>query len=226
MTHILDRPVWSALQTVHAHLGEGDERARRFMPDVSPFAATCDDSPENLAALGRLVADGKPLLMLTAGRVHLPPGMTPDRTAEGVQMVSEAEIEPMPDPRITPLGAGDIAEMLALARLTNPGPFTLRARELGGFWGIRQGGRLVAMAGERLKQPGYVELSGVCVHPDARGQGLARQLSLHVSKQIRQGGNTPYLHAFATNIAAIRLYESIGFRLRSAMDVAMIDARS
>lgn len=223
MTHILHRPIWSALQTVHTHLAEGDERAKRFAPAVSPFAASVDDTPESLASLGRLAADGKPMVFLQADPVRLPAAMTPDRIADGVQMVSEEAIEPPDDPRIVRLGPGDAAEMLELARLTNPGPFTARALDLGGFCGIRSDGRLVAMAGERLKQPGYVELSGVCVHPDARGQGLARLLSLHVAREIRQGGNTPYLHAFATNIAAIRLYETIGFRLRSTMHVAMVN---
>ena len=31
---------------------------------------------------------------------------------------------------------------------------------------------------------------------------------------IRERGETPFLHASATNTTAIRLYESIGFRLR------------
>ncbi|TGP83828.1 GNAT family N-acetyltransferase, partial [Mesorhizobium sp. M8A.F.Ca.ET.218.01.1.1] len=94
--------------------------------------------------------------------------------------------------------------------LTKPGPFTLEALSLGEFWGVKIDGRLAAMAGERMKQPGYSELSGVCSHPDFRGGGLARLLSLFVANRIVARGEVPYLHAFANNAAAIRLYESIG----------------
>ena len=80
-------------------------------------------------------------------------------------------------------------------------------------------GRLVAMAGERMRQPGWCELSGVCAHPDVRGRGLARLLSLHVADRILGRGETPYLHAYAANAAAIRLYQSIGFAVRCAMTV-------
>jgi predicted GNAT family acetyltransferase len=78
------------------------------------------------------------------------------------------------------------------------------------------------MAGERMKQEGLTELSGVCVHPDSRGEGLGRLLSLFVAGEIFARGEQPYLHAYATNARAIALYESIGFMLRTRMNVAMI----
>jgi len=87
---------------------------------------------------------------------------------------------------------------------------------------VKAGGQLVAMAGERMKQPGYSELSGVCSHPDVRGGGLGRLLSLFVANQIFARGEVPYLHAYATNAGAIKLYESIGFKLRSAINVAVV----
>jgi predicted GNAT family acetyltransferase len=126
------------------------------------------------------------------------------------------------DERIEQLSQADAPDMLELATLTNPGPFSLRALELGDFWGIKMNGRLVAMAGERMKQPGYTELSGVCTHPDMRGKGLGRLLSLYVADKIVARGDQPYLHAYETNKAAITLYESIGFSLRSGINVAVI----
>ncbi|TIX24074.1 MAG: GNAT family N-acetyltransferase, partial [Mesorhizobium sp.] len=98
------------------------------------------------------------------------------------------------------------------------------ALNLGDFWGVRIGGRLVAMAGERMKQPGYTELSGVSSHPEFRGGGLGRLLSLFVASQIMARGEIPYLHAYASNAAAIGLYESIGFRLRSTMNMAVVQS--
>lgn len=103
--------------------------------------------------------------------------------------------------------------------VTNPGPFRARTHHLGQFWGIRRQGKLVAMAGERLKVPGMTEVSGVCSHPEWRGHGFARALSAFVAWRIQDRGETPFLHAYASNSAAIELYEKLGFTLRSEMAV-------
>jgi predicted GNAT family acetyltransferase len=112
--------------------------------------------------------------------------------------------------------------MFALAALTKPGPFTLRAQALGEFYGIKVDGRLVAMAGERMKLDGFAEVSGVCVHPDFQGRGLGRLLSVFVTHRVLERGETPFLHAFASNSTARALYSSIGFELRTMMNVAFI----
>ncbi|MCB4767181.1 GNAT family N-acetyltransferase [Ancylobacter sp. Lp-2] len=220
--HPLDRPVWAALTSRHALLAEGGPLAKRYPADILPFAALRDDSPEAGRALAALVRPGESVVFAEAGEVALPAGLSPASVAEAVQMVAEPLAMPLPaaavDARIAPLGPSDAAEMLELATLTRPGPFGLKALSLGGFWGVRLDGRLAAMAGERLRQPGFTELSGVCTHPDFRGRGLARSLSLFVAAGIAARGDTPYLHAYAGN-AAIRLYESIGFRLRGSMTI-------
>ncbi|MER9404830.1 GNAT family N-acetyltransferase [Mesorhizobium caraganae] len=126
-------------------------------------------------------------------------------TAFGVQMVAEALLPAVSEERAQQLTLDDAAEMLALASLTRPGPFTLKALSLGDFWGVKINGRLAAMAGERMKQPGYSELSGVCSHPDFRGGGLGRLLSVFVSNRIMARGEVPYLHAYANNANAIRI---------------------
>jgi predicted GNAT family acetyltransferase len=113
--------------------------------------------------------------------------------------------------------------MLALAKLTQPGPFLARTPLMGTFIGIRIDGRLAAMAGERVRFPGYTELSGVCTHPDFRGRGLARRLSAAVAAGIEARGERPFLHAWSTNRAAISLYESLGFELRSEVNVALLE---
>lgn len=222
MTRSLDRPIWSALQTRHAALAEGGDRARRYRASMVPFAACRDNSPQSVAALGELAAPGESLIFLQADEIAVPEGHVTEMTADGVQMIAERPFAAFVDERVRPLGEADAADMLALATLTKPGPFSLKSTNLGDFWGIRKNGVLVAMAGERFKQPGYTELSGVCTHPDARGAGLGRLLSLFVAGQISTRGDQPYLHAFATNTTAIALYESIGFKLRSRVNVAVI----
>lgn len=220
--HVLDRPVWNTLATRHAAFAVGGDRARRFAPDIGPLAGARDDEPDSLAALAELVPAHGSLLLLQVDPIALPPAIVATTTAAGVQMVADQLAEVAPDDRIVPLGAEDGPEMLALAALTKPGPFAPRTPALGEFFGITEAGRLIAMAGERMRHAGFVEVSGVCTHPDARGRGLARCLSAHVARRILQRGEVPYLHAYASNTAAIKLYESLGFRLRRAVHVAAV----
>ena len=125
---------------------------------------------------------------------------------------------------IVELGPADASEMVALAKLTEPGPFEARTPELGGFVGVRVDGRLVAMAGERMKPEGFTEVSGVCTHPDHRGHGYAAMLSAVVADRIVARGETPFLHAFASNRAAVALYERLGFVLRAPVEVLALVA--
>ena len=116
----------------------------------------------------------------------------------------------------------DAPAMLELATLTKPGPFGPRTQSLGEFWGIKEHGVLVAMAGERMRHTGFTELSGVCTHPSARGRGYSRALCAWVAARIIARGDTPYLQAYATNTPAIELYLSLGFALHRTMHVAAL----
>ncbi|MGB6309762.1 MAG: GNAT family N-acetyltransferase [Steroidobacteraceae bacterium] len=218
----LDRPVWASLR--HApQLAEGGDLAKRFRRDVNLFASACDDSPASLAALRELVLEGESIYVAQVPAIRVPTGLVAARTAQGVQMLATRPIASQTgDHSIVELGDADAPEMLALAQLTEPGPFLPRTHTMGRFIGIRIDGRLAAMAGERMRFPGFTEVSGVCTHPDFRGQGLARRLSAVVANAIQQRGEQPFLHAWATNHAAIALYESLGFDLRTAIQIAVL----
>ena len=205
--HPLDRPVWSALTTRQRDLSIGGDLARRYDPDIGPFAAVAVDDDEHLAALSRLVADHGPVALLQRGAIPRPPGTRPTLEADGVQLVLDRLAGVPATVGFESLDADDAPEMLALAKLTEPGPFEPRTHELGGFLGVKVDGRLVAMAGERMKPEGFTEVSGVCTHPDHRGRGYAAMLSTAVAERILARGETPFLHAFTTNDAAIALYE-------------------
>lgn len=220
--HPLDRPVWSALTTRQRDLAIGDGLARRFDPEIGPFAAVALDDDEHLAALGRLVAERGPVAMLQRGEIPRPPGTRTVLDADGVQLLLDRLAGVPATVELEPLGAGDAAEMHALAKLTEPGPFEARTHELGGFLGVRVDGRLVAMAGERMKPDGFTEVSGVCTHPDHRGHGYAAMLSTAVAERILARGELPFLHAFASNATAIALYERLGFRLRTPVRVLVV----
>ena len=122
--------------------------------------------------------------------------------------------------RLTP---ADVPAMVELAELTEPGPFRARTSELGEFFGIFDGGRLLSMAGQRLRLPGFIEVSAVCTHPDARGRGFARMAMAQVMADILGRGATPFLHAFADN-PAIRVYEALGFTRRRSLHLAVLQA--
>lgn len=219
----LDRPVWASLRE-QLHWGLGDERARRFRPDINRFASACDDSEASLAALADLVGPGDDAVYLAqVPPIVVPPGLEIAKAAQGVQMVATRRLEIDDDMAV--LGDADAAEMLALATLTEPGPFLPRTHTMGRFVGIRVEGRLAAMAGERMRFSGHVEVSGVCTHPDFRGRGLARRLSAAVTADLQRRGQQPFLHAWATNTAAIALYESLGFVTRAAVNIVVLKRR-
>jgi predicted GNAT family acetyltransferase len=210
----LDRPIWHALDTHLAHISSGSARAKRMQAPFGMFAAAADDSAESLAALGELVPHDGAILLLQAGNSPLPPGTTAHMKLPGVQMIARQLTPLEPDHRFRRLTPQDVSEMLELAALTQPGPFFERTSEIGPFWGAHEDGKLVAMAGERLRFDNYVEVSGVCTHPDFRGRGYAGLLSRLVATQILKQGKTPMLHAVSSNTTAIRLYETLGFVLR------------
>lgn len=215
----LDRPIWAALSGPQRRVSVGTDRARAYRSDIGPLAATCDDTPEALADLAQLVAERQTLVLLQAQTPPLPDGCRADMVADAVQMTVTGHPD-LPDPgELVPLGDADAPEMLALAKLTAPGPFGPRTHTLGQFFGVRIDGRLAAMAGERMCFPGHAELSGVCTHPDFRGSGLALRLSAKVLGRILDRGERPFLHAYAHNQGAIRVYERLGFTIRQSFKV-------
>jgi ribosomal protein S18 acetylase RimI-like enzyme len=221
--HPLDNPVWWSLTGAHAHLAERRGNALRYVADVSPFAAVPDEPDAADWADIAVLACTDVAVPLTTGVAAAPPhGWETVFSVDGVQMVGD-QVAAAPDEEAVRLGAADVPEMLDLAGRTKPGPFLPRTVELGTYLGIRRGGALVAMAGERLRPPGWTEISAVCTDPAFRGQGLAGRLMLAVAAGIRARGEKPFLHAAADNVSAIRLYESLGFRLRRT--TAFVGAR-
>lgn len=224
--HPLDAVVWNALTGPHAGFAQGDGRALRYAPEVAPFAAMRDLSAELLRSLLGLVGAGKRVALVTPQDIPAPEGHSVVTRDALVQMVWRGDAASvLPEPPVK-LGADDTPEMLALTAATRPGPFGQRTVELGGYIGFRRDGRLVAMAGERMKLPGFAEVSAVCVDPAFRGQGLAADLIGRVVAAIVARSDTPFLHLFATNHAALALYRKLGFADRREMRLTVFARRS
>jgi ribosomal protein S18 acetylase RimI-like enzyme len=222
----LDHAVWGALTGPQRNLGTGTPLAARFRADVSPFGGFAGEpTADHWADLAGLVEPGGRVAL--TGSVGVPPAdWTVERELVGLQMVGD-RIGSTPDglarsDKPIRLGDADVEDMLALVRLAQPGPFLPRTVEFGGYLGVRRQGKLVAMAGQRLRPPGFTEVSAVATDPDHRRQGLAEQLIRAVAGDVRERGDTPFLHVDIDNYRAIHLYESIGFTRRRNVPILVV----
>ncbi len=191
------------------------------------FAAAADGSPESLTALAALVPERGAVALVEAELFPPVPGTVSEQRRVW-QMTAERLTDFASSPpafEIEPLTNDDGPEMLALATLTEPGPFFARTHELGDFVGVKREGRLAAMAGERLRPTGFTEVSGVCTHPDHRGHGYAAVLTRRVTQAILDRGEQPFLHVYAHNTGAIAVYEKLGFSLRREMAMTVLTRR-
>lgn len=223
----LSRPVWSMLTGPQAHLSETFGGALRIDPGYGPFAAAVDRSEAALSDLGNLVRTStNEVWLVEEDEWPAPAGTQVVRCAPLLQMVADSKGDGVPDdPDIVPLDDGALPEMAALAEATRPGPWGPKTHCYGQFFGIRIEGALAAMAGERMRPaPQIAEVSGVCTWPQYRGQGLARRLIAHVMDAQRRRGDTPFLHSYAGNEAAIGLYRSLGFAPAREMVVTVLAA--
>lgn len=218
--HILDRPIWNALNTKHSGYALGGGNARRFEPDICPLGGVGDESEQSLQELSELVLKYGRLVIAQAAELKLPDGLKIVSQTTCEQMVLDnPNLDHEHDYKIERLNADDADEMLALANLTMAGLFDKRTQVLGEYWGVRQDGELVAMAGERLKNPGLTEISGVCTHPNFQRRGLNKCICADLAKRIIARGEQPYLHYYSSNEAAKALYQKLGFKVRQTLNV-------
>lgn len=215
--HPLDNPIFNALGTCQAHFAVQHDLLRSFPMEVTPLGGFRETSDEALDSLRGFLAAGGALGILFHDKIGEAPGLETVLNAPLLQMILENESYLPPYAKqheFIELGEADSPEMVALTALTKPGPFGTRTHEMGTYLGIRKEGKLVAMAGERMKLPRYTEISAVCTHPDHLGHGYAGFLMTILAEQIRGRGEVPFLHVRPENTRAIGLYERLGFTKR------------
>ena len=210
--NVLDDIFWCTLTGRQAHFAAGEGAARRYARGFSPILGFEDREHPDFAALAPFCDVGERFYLDTWSG-EAPPGWSIVVEKRMKRMLWSKDAPP-PDaePETQPLDASQAQQAVELAVLTNPGPFGLRTIELGEYFGVFEGERLVAMAGERLHAGDYREVSGVCTHPDFQGRGLARQLTAKIVRLQLQRGQQPFLHVMSHNTGAHDLYERMGFR--------------
>jgi predicted GNAT family acetyltransferase len=227
MTHLLDNPVWNALNSGNKNLAEGNERAKYFPKDVAPFVGLKDNSRADFDILYDLLPIGSVAAVVTPEAIVTPELWTLILETKLLQMVCDNPAPPVVFKYdLILLDTRHIPEMIALTQLTNPGPFYSRTIEFGNYTGIFEADRLIAMAGYRLQASPFIEISAVCTHPDHLGKGYAATLILHLAGLIRSNAGIPFLHSRTDNERAIKLYERLGFVNRRQMTIKIIKSTS
>ena len=208
---VLDNIMWNALAGPHARFAQGEGGARRFAPGFSPMVGFEDPERPDFDALSRCCAPGESFYC-EGWSGAAPAGWRIELESRMVKMVWAGET-PADDaaPDALPLDSKHVRQALDLATRTRPGPFGPRTIELGDYFGLFDGERLLAMAGERMCAGSLREISGVCTEPDCQGRGLARRLMLKLVRRQRLRGETPFLHVMSANAGARALYERMGF---------------
>ncbi len=212
-------PVLSALRSTHRHLAQQAGEAVRYVAEVAPFAAMPPGGASALEDLAGLLEPGE-CVWVFAEALRQSDLLRHEQTLPCLQMVFRPEL-PLPETHgeIEELSPADADEMLALIGIAYPGFFRRRTPEMGRYFGVRRRGRLVAMGGERLRLPGYAEVSGLCTHPEHRGQGYAASLLGRLLGRHRREGVVSLLHVGAGNTHAIELYHRLGFIIARQLDL-------
>lgn len=209
---LLDNPVYYALLSGDARLSSGNGTVKFFDEAVSPFAGFEEHTLNGFDELYRLLLPGRKILYAARNKITVPAGWQLTHHIPGLQFLFKGKsIAGIDSFNPIPLQTKHVDEMIALAKLTKPGPFDKRTIEFRHYYGIFDNDKLAAMTGQRLHVNNYTEISAVCTHPDLLGKGYAAALVKHQLRIICNDGQIPFLHVRDDNGRAIALYERLGF---------------
>ncbi|MFC5285225.1 GNAT family N-acetyltransferase [Pedobacter alpinus] len=225
MNHILDNPIYQALANNHINFSDGNEKVRFYNRDIASFAGMVNYDLESFETLYNLSKDDDLFILFNPQQLIIPKKWNLIKQIALFQFVYEHNFVPEGNEDFTyhDLDDSNIEEMIALVKLTEPGPFFERTIDLSNYTGVFENGKLVAMAGHRFNPDHYIEISAVCTHPDYLGRGYAYALIREQIKRILAKAQTPFLHVVVNNVGAIKLYQKLGFKIRKTMVAYVIN---
>jgi ribosomal protein S18 acetylase RimI-like enzyme len=221
-THILDNPIWNALQTGDSAHAWGNEWVKGIDRSMGAFVGMNNYCEDAWRSLWEFTPVGSVAVMFTAEKLDVPSNWKVVLEKVLLQMVQDQFFSSSSSEMIGELSEEHISAMLTLTHLTKPGPFFERTIDFGHYQGIFENGELVSMAGQRFKPDPFTELSAVCTHPVSLGKGYAGKLIASQVNMIRNSGRIPFLHVYPDNKPAISLYRKFGFETRREMIVYVI----
>lgn len=216
--------LWYGLERGEAGEGELVALVMVFLPLAEPcLLAICGESERERAALRELLLRLHPALPprfyahVTEGLEAALPGAAQDRTPS-LKMARRGapepgEAHPAAVERLPPEAWPEALELLNRA---SPHHWFDPRQVVGDVYGLRESGRLVAVAGTHVFAPGVgvAALAHVATDPERRGRGLARRVVTGLCRRLVERGCFMLgLNVAAHNAAAIGLYKSLGFRV-------------
>jgi hypothetical protein len=194
LNHPLDNPVWHALRGPHSRFAVQRGLALHYQREVATFSAFDGSSAQAYADLAFDLPAGTEARLVRREVDPLPAGWVEVNHIALLQMMAaQGDVDLIDGPAFISLDAEHAEHagaVAALVDLTKPGPFGTRTLEMGRYIGVfdnGEDGQLLAMAGERMHLPGYIEMSAICTHPHARGRRLAlyRRLGFDVRAEMQ-----------------------------------------
>ncbi len=224
MSHILDNPIYHSLISNHNQFAIGDSNALFYRREMASFAAFKDFSEDNFNWLYRNHPDDGVFILFSISEIEIPIPWNLIAEIDMCQFVFEGVnlIKNENKLDIQNLNNTHVEEIKALIALTKPGPFENKTLDFGNYIAFFEDNKLAAMNGQRFNPYQFREVSAVCTHPDFLGKGYAYELIVKQVNQILKQQEIPFLHVRADNAAAIKLYEKVGFRIRTGMKAYVI----
>jgi len=213
--NLLDNPVYNSLLSNHSSFAIGHNMALKYKHEVLPFMGGVPGHKDLLTTMNPFFQNGEEAFA-QENTFEEVAGWKITAHVPCLQMVCSDKPEIIPDNKTTlhVLAADEAKDLYDLVNTVQPGFFREKTYLLGDYYGIKEAGKLVAVAGERMKPGNFTELSAICTLPGYTGKGYARLLINRLCCKIFEEGNIPFLHVAASNERAIRVYELLHFRKR------------
>lgn len=218
MNNKLKNPVWFSLNETHKNFAIDYDGVQFYNPEICPFGAFIEGS-DTKNALNEYAKITDSFFLVSENSI---PNfdkniITLEKKIEGCQMV----FDKMPSMDITEnivkLSKKNIDEIYNLVWLVMPGYYKKRSFEMGNYYGIFKDNKLVSITGQRMQTNDFIEISAVVTHPEHTRKGYAKQLTVHVTKEVMKENKHPILHTNKGN-HAIKMYEKLGYKLTRDMN--------